>query len=123
MKEFDWKNALKCKNDAELLAYCRSVTHFKKDYVAIVDCYEDEPLYILKKLSANWVTCACGQTCKDLPKLDDCDEPQDFILSNLGHEFNNQLKTNHPHESYDFSAPISILDKIESRTKKLLCQV
>lgn len=45
-----------------------------------------EDAIIAGRLAAEWVTCACGQLCKVLPRTS-CGSPQDKQLSDLGVNF------------------------------------
>ena len=69
----------------------------------------------LADMSKDWVTCACGQLCKRLPR--DVDgEPIDIELSDLGVNFHDFIWRS------DWRSARSTLDQIESRTSFLLAQ-
>ena len=77
----------------------------------------DEKRIIAKRLSNNWVTCACGELCEVLPKISHSnDRPLDKILANLGIKFHISIKFN------DYEEAKEIMDKIELRTSFLLKQ-
>jgi hypothetical protein len=95
---------------------------------------EDISYYALveaKKLASNWVTCACGQLCKTLPRgtVNSPDEPKDEELSELGYRFHNEIEEAWYRMEYR-SALVSrkvylanakdILVQIEQRTNQLL---
>tara|TARA_R110000822_G_scaffold27129_1_gene81254 strand:+ start:253 stop:570 length:318 start_codon:yes stop_codon:yes gene_type:complete len=65
-------------------------------------------------LSRCWVTCACGQLCKVLPKDNFTNAPIDKILFDLGVSFQDSIIYN------NFSKGKLILDEIEQRTFYLL---
>lgn len=63
--------------------------------------------------SGSWVTCACGQLCKDLPRTPH-DSPEDITLDHLGIEFDLAIK------SLRWNDAKYILHQIEARTAVLL---
>lgn len=72
-------------------------------------------------MANNWVTCACGQLCKDLPR-DLSGEPEDPLLKELGIEFMqciNRIEDEiEPLSNKDRA--IELLTEIEKTTTKLL---
>jgi hypothetical protein len=46
-----------------------------------------EDLSNARGLATSWVTCACGQMCKDLPRFVGSTAPMDMELNSLGLEF------------------------------------
>tara|TARA_R110000850_G_scaffold223916_1_gene349458 strand:- start:266 stop:595 length:330 start_codon:yes stop_codon:yes gene_type:complete len=68
------------------------------------------------KLSAKWVTCACGQVCNILPKALGYSFPLDDDVTLLGLDFTDLVINN------DWNDAKKILDKIEERTIFLLKQ-
>ena len=65
--------------------------------------------------SGNWVTCACGQLCKDLPRESDKDnEPKDMDLTTLGVYFHGNILNK------DWLNAKITLNDIEKRTQFLL---
>jgi hypothetical protein len=75
--------------------------------------------------SAQWVTCACGQLCKEIPR-NECNRPLDADLQLLGVSFMDKLKIaknvfyrQHSFKEYLDEAK-DILIKIEQRTTELL---
>lgn len=90
----------------------------KFDWYKVLDkAIESEPDgYVQRKLSAfagSWVTCACGQLCKSLPR-GEIGQPEDVHLLRLGGEFNYRIK------NLNWLGARSTLDKIEDRTAHLL---
>ena len=81
------------------------------------------PEYILKEasdLADNWVTCACGQLCRNLPRgLGK--KPKDKKLSDLGMQFSRILyEINLEPSNEARKEAIEILKAIETRTTTLL---
>ena len=64
-------------------------------------------------LSTSWVTCACGQLCKELLRYSD-NMPEDGILQTLGMIFSELI------EKRDWKNARIILDDIEERTLFLI---
>lgn len=94
---------------------------------------EDISLYALTKaemLASNWVTCACGQLCKALPRgtHNSTDEPKDPELSKLGYKFYNAIEAAKYCKKTGSSDSLrlrldnakKILIQIEQRTNQLL---
>jgi hypothetical protein len=89
-----------------------------------------EVLTEAEKLASNWVSCACGQLCKALPRgvYDNPNEPKDPELSELGYNFHGEIedaryfeKANDPEAvEYHLAKAKEILIKIEQRTTELL---
>ncbi len=83
-----------------------------------------------EKLASKWVTCACGQLCKALPRgtSNSFNEPKDPELSRLGYKFYNAIesakfckKTKEPDSLCARLANAKeILIQIEQRTNQLL---
>ena len=77
--------------------------------------------------ACSWITCACGQLCKVLPRHED-GEPEDDVLYNLGIRFYGKIDyAELAHDNNDFKKADQclkeakeILEKIEKRTIKLL---
>lgn len=74
-------------------------------------------------LAASWVTCACGELCKNLPKVKDfnnkfdgpgLEAPADNDLQCLGLEFMSNI------HNEDYDDAFETLLEIEKRTIKLL---
>ncbi|QMV49820.1 MAG: hypothetical protein [Cryophage ML09] len=72
------------------------------------DKYED-----LSKRANEWVTCACGQLCKALPR-DMQGKPEDLKLFSMGLDFSHSIFAKHWYQA------LETLNKIESRTSQLL---
>lgn len=64
-------------------------------------------------LANNWITCACGNLCKSIPRYKN-GEPKDFILNILGSKFYTAIS----HKNYDEAK--EILKRIEERSIELL---
>jgi hypothetical protein len=80
-------------------------------------------LHRASTLAASWVTCACGQLCRVLPR--DCNNaPEDKTIRNLGLEFMNQIsfasESSSRYPKKHFGKAKEILVKIEKRTSVLL---
>jgi hypothetical protein len=83
-----------------------------------------------ERLASSWVTCACGQLCKALPKKygGKIQEPEDSELSDLGMEFHQKITWAKDYRENGFTAESAdrldkakeILIKIEQRTTELL---
>lgn len=73
---------------------------------------EEKYLYLFKR-SGDWVTCACGELCKALPK-DRNGQPEDLQLYKMGVDFTNCILAKHWHQA------LGTLNQIEARTAKLL---
>lgn len=67
----------------------------------------------LKAMSRNWVTCACGQLCKALPRRA-CGGPQDQALFNYGTLFVIRILDR------EFGLALDTLNLIEKQTIYLL---
>lgn len=67
------------------------------------------------ELAASWVTCACGQLCKDLPRGIDS-APEDVHLETLGMDFMSFIRHEKINEAKE------TLDRIEQRAVELLKQ-
>jgi len=66
--------------------------------------------------SFDWVTCACGQSCKDIPR-DSEGVPNDTLLQALGCEFSEFIQEN------NYWNAIYTLNRIEIRTSYLLDEI
>jgi hypothetical protein len=64
-------------------------------------------------LSADWVTCACGNQCEILPRDED-GEPLDGELYSFGLTFNKEI------EEQKYKDAKKTLDRIEKRSTKLI---
>jgi hypothetical protein len=83
-----------------------------------------------EKLASNWVTCACGQLCKALPRgtHNSTDEPKDPELSKLGYKFYNAIEAAKYCKKTGSSSILrlrldnakEILIQIEQRTNELM---
>lgn len=83
-----------------------------------------------EKLASNWVTCACGQLCKALPRgtTNSIDEPKDPELSKLGYKFYDAIEAAKYCKKTGSSGSLrlrldnakEILIQIEKRTTQLL---
>ena len=86
-------------------------------YTELENAIKEEPTeekhLELLRLSDKWVTCACGQLCKNLPRNGN-GQPRDEELFNYGIMFSYSIS-----ERYWFSA-LAILNLIEKRTIYLL---
>lgn len=77
--------------------------------------------------ACSWITCACGQLCKALPRNEE-GEPKDSKLYNLGIKFYNEIDSAElAHDNSEFKKADQylkkakkVLEKIEKRTIKLL---
>jgi hypothetical protein len=67
-------------------------------------------------LSAQWITCACGNLCAALPRTKS-GTPLDEDLAHYGNYFHLAI------ESCDSGTALQILDKIEARSAYLLSQM
>ena len=89
-------------------------------YTELDKAIKDEPdqdKYIeLNKRASQWVTCACGQLCQNLPR-DMHGEPEDEDLQYLGADFNVEI------DQRNWKEAKAILDDIEARTNYLLNQL
>lgn len=90
-------------------------------YTELNKAIRNEPVYeqtrLLLILSANWVTCACGQLCKDIPKELGSNEPVDYQLSFYGNKFHQLIR------DYQWAEALTVLDDIEQRTAELLQEI
>ena len=66
----------------------------------------------LSDRAKSWVTCACGELCKKLPRRRG--SPEDPFLYNYGTEFNYAIKQR------DWNYAKLVLEQIEKRTIELL---
>jgi hypothetical protein len=83
-----------------------------------------------ENLASNWVTCACGQLCKALPRgtSNNPDEPKDPKLSELGYKFYDEIEKARDCKKLNAPALVKvylanaeeILIQIEQRTTELL---
>lgn len=74
-------------------------------------------------LADNWVTCACGQLCKVLPKGNG-NSPADDELYDLGMDFANEIDNlKYTRQNEDRLKALETLNKIEARTTLLLEQM
>jgi hypothetical protein len=90
-----------------------------QDIESVSEDYFDEA----KSLADNWVTCACGQLCKVLPR-GNRNSPADDKLYDLGMDFArdiNNLKDTR--QNKDRLKALETLNKIEARTTLLLEQM
>jgi len=81
-------------------------------------------------LASSWVTCACGQLCKALPRgtSNSFSEPKDQELSELGYKFHDEIeaaryckKRNEPEMLCFYLAKAKeTIIQIEQRTNQLL---
>lgn len=88
------------------------------DWYAYLDATKEEQKKYhasATELASSWVTCACGQLCKDLPRHD-TDGPEDQYLTTLGLDFMCFIRYG------EISEAKETLDKIEERTVELLKQ-
>lgn len=69
----------------------------------------------LRTLSGNWVTCACGNQCNSIPRINGT--PVDEELRNLGLYFHEAV------EECDKTKALSILDQIEKRSAYLINEI
>jgi len=69
--------------------------------------------YVLMHMSKDWVTCACGQFCKVLPKTQ-TGAPKDNELKTLGTAFYDYVRDR------QWRAALYTILKIEARSKVLL---
>jgi hypothetical protein len=67
----------------------------------------------LRVLAGSWPTCACGQLCKNIPRLSD-GRPEDPVLRVLGTSFFHYI------EECNWGKAIETFLKIEERTDLLL---
>jgi hypothetical protein len=74
-------------------------------------------------LANNWVTCACGQLCKVLPRgSGNC--PADDELYDLGMDFAHEIENlRDTRQDEDRLTALETLNKIEARTTLLLQQM
>jgi hypothetical protein len=74
-------------------------------------------------LADNWVTCACGQLCKVLPKGNG-NSPVDNELYDLGMDFAHEIDNlRYTRQNEDRLKALETLNKIEARTTLLLEQM
>jgi len=66
-------------------------------------------------LSANWITCACGNQCDILPRTQG--EPDDVELKRLGRDFNEFIKYKCKKEA------LETLKLIEARSSILIAEI
>jgi len=76
----------------------------------------DEKWKYLSDMAFSWVTCACGELCKDLPKGRN-GQPEDSYLYANGAEFSDAV------DNKDWLYAKLILERIEKRTIELLNEV
>jgi hypothetical protein len=67
-------------------------------------------------LSQNWVTCACGNQCSEIPRKS-TGVPEDISLSMLGVQFNNHILNEH------FESAKITLANIELRSQQVLREI
>jgi hypothetical protein len=83
------------------MKYKGSCSPFDKDFnwfLFFEQSAEEISLEVLteaEKLASNWVSCACGQLCKALPRgtSNSFSEPKDAELSKLGYKFHNAIES------------------------------
>lgn len=89
-------------------------------YTELDKAIKIEPYFIMYKylfdLAKNWETCACGQSCKALPK-DILDRPVDKELLEYGNVFSFCIKNR------QWKYALITLNRIEARTAKLLKEI
>lgn len=84
---------------------------------------DDDIIYYSDK-SNSWVTCACGNLCKSIPRWNN-GEPRDDRLSKLGHKFSVTwlyIRNNEKCQKSKANLTI-ILEQIEQRSIKLLREI
>lgn len=69
--------------------------------------------FYVRPLAAKWPTCACGQLCKKLNRLED-GTPPDFILRDKGIEFYDYIC------DANWTEALNTFHAIEARTAELL---
>lgn len=88
----------------------------------------EEAITAAYELSQDWVTCACGQVCRALPRRNG-DEPKDEMLYQLGMSFTDILGAayneivygnNKEAKEAELQEAMTILHEIEQRTTELL---
>jgi hypothetical protein len=90
-----------------------------QDIELVSEDYLDEA----KSLADNWVTCACGQLCKVLPRGGG-NYPTDEELYDLGMDFARKINNlEDTRQNEDRLKALEILNKIEARTTLLLEQM
>ncbi len=67
----------------------------------------------LRQLAMDWPTCACGQLCKVLPRLEG-GAPEDYRLADWGSEFAGAIS------GHQWQRALELFEKIEKRTTLLL---
>jgi hypothetical protein len=90
-----------------------------QDIESVSEDYFDEA----NSLADNWVTCACGQLCKVLPRGSG-NHPMDEELYNLGMDFAYEIDNlRDSRVNKDKLKALETLNKIEARTTLLLEQM
>ena len=83
----------------------------------------------LSAMADNWITCACGNACKVIPRnFKENDRPDDPELANLGIDFAHYLTLmDQEDEEKEFeqyrAAAIKVLDQIEARSATLVNEI
>jgi len=108
----DRSNAYKLRKmlDAEKLVF---------NWNALLDCAPELNIYeidAIRRLANSWVTCACGQACKALPRREN-GSPLDPQLHGLGKFFSDYI------ELFEYEKAKEILQRIETRTCELLDEI
>lgn len=71
---------------------------------------------VMRVLSNCWITCACGQQCRALPRSTS-GAPKDSLLLALGHRFVVDVR------KADWDTAADTLGQIEARTAQLLAEM
>jgi len=86
-------------------------------------CYDAEQCEEIMDAAEDWVTCACGNLCKDIPRDED-GAPIDKKLWNLGCDFSvaicNLASDGVRNKSIEAARARQILQDIETRAAELL---
>lgn len=68
---------------------------------------------LLSKLAGEWVTCACGNQCDIIPRME-LGMPEDYKLRVLGYLFSGYV------DSQEYEEAAKILEQIEQRSMQLI---
>ena len=107
--EFNWLEALEflaSRYEGYDAGYDIYAPNYDPDYIIIVSQ--------LKHLAGNWPTCACGNLCKNLPKMTETNEPKDLKLLKLGILFDHYIRNR------SWTEALNTFHEIEQRSTQLL---
>jgi len=120
---FDWFKALEEQRKLSLELEAFYALPPNQDVEINMDMGIKDQIYKKEKrnlniLAGGWVTCACGNLCDAIPRLDDqLHEPADQILSTIGVLFSKAIGNS------DWKLAIKYLHEIEARAVELLEEI